>query len=186
MTVVICKWTAPGVLYGKTANECSEQEIINEVWAQLKMHVNDDGAPMIHDGTIVDWVIDPGMLRYRGRLISEDPLVLPSAGQLADRPDPTTAIPNLLLAGDYLKSEWEVANMETACFNGRRAANAILGQSGSSEAPAKTIGTYRPPEWEPFKQIDALRYADGQPNLLDVELTGLPGTLDSLLGRLLS
>jgi hypothetical protein len=59
----------------------------------------------------LSWDIDPGMLRRNGRLVSEDPLVLPSAGQRPDGPAVTTAIPNLLLAGDYLKGEAEVANV---------------------------------------------------------------------------
>jgi hypothetical protein len=69
--------------------------------------------------------------------------------------------------------------METASFNGRRAANAILARSGSPEPPARTIGTYRPLEWEPFKRIDADRYRRGQPNLFDAQLS--PDELAALL-----
>ena len=80
-------------------------------------------------------------------------------------PDVTTAS-NLILAGDYLKSDWEVANMETANHNGRRAANAILRRSGS-DAPAAAVVEYpQPPEWEPLRAVDATRYALGQPNLV--------------------
>jgi hypothetical protein len=117
--------------------------------------------------------IDPGMIRRNGRLISDDPLVLPSAGQLPDRPDVTTGIPNLMLCGDYLKSEWEVANMETASFNARRAANAVLERAGSHETRVSAIGPYRPPEWEPLKRIDEDRWKRGQANLFDdAGLTG--------------
>jgi uncharacterized protein with NAD-binding domain and iron-sulfur cluster len=41
-------------------------------------------------------------------------LVLPSVGQRPDRPDVTSGIPNLMLAGDYLNGDWQVANMECA------------------------------------------------------------------------
>ena len=71
--------------------------------------------------------------------------------------------------------------METASYNARRAANAILDGAGSHEAPAMTVGTYRPPEWEPLKRIDAQRYARGQPHLLDMHLP-LP-QLRTLLGQ---
>jgi hypothetical protein len=98
-------------------------------------------------------------------------MVLPSAGQLPDRPDVTTKIPNLLLAGDYLKSPWEVANMETASYNARRAVNAILEKVGSQEAPAAAIKPYRPPEWEPLKRIDEDRWHRGQPNVFDADLS---------------
>ena len=111
------------------------------------------------------------MIRKRGRLISEDPLVLPTVAERKHRPDVTTAIPNLLLAGDYLKSEWDVANMETASYNARRAVNALLDRAGSREPRAEAIERYRPPEWEPLKRIDAERYRRGQPNLLDTEMS---------------
>jgi hypothetical protein len=117
------------------------------------------------------WNIDPGMLRRKGRLVSEDPLVLPTVGTWRYRPDAPTAIPNLMLAGDYLNGPWEVANMETASYAGRRAANAILDATGSHESPAATTPPYRPPEWEPLKQIDEQRYNAGQPNLFDIDMT---------------
>lgn len=76
-----------------------------------------------------------------------------------------------MLCGDYLKSAWEVTNMETACYNGRRAANAVLDASGSYEAPTTAIEPWRAPEWEPFRRIDEDRYRRGQPNIFDADLT---------------
>jgi uncharacterized protein with NAD-binding domain and iron-sulfur cluster len=182
LSAIISNWSAPGVLYGRPARECSPDEVARETWEQLKRHLDDTGHAVLADDLLVSWDIDPGMIRRNGRLISDDPLALPSAGQLPDRPDVSTAIPNLLLAGDYLRSEWEVANMEAASFNARRAANAILDRAGSQEPPAAAIGPYRPPEWEPLKRIDARRYARGQRNLLDVDL---PSTqLRALIERL--
>jgi uncharacterized protein with NAD-binding domain and iron-sulfur cluster len=170
LSAIISNWTAPGVLYNKPARECRPDEVARETWEQMRRHLDDTGAPVLPDDLLLSWDIDPGMIRRHGRLISDDPLVVPSAGQLQHRPDVTTAIPNLVLAGDYLRSEWEVGNMETASFNARRAANAILERSGSRETPARAIGSYRPPEWEPLKRIDAQRYARGQRNLLDIDL----------------
>ncbi len=115
-------------------------------------------------------------------------LALPTAGQRVDRPGVSTAIPNLLLAGDYLDSEWQVGNMEAASYNARRAVNEILDKAGSGESPCAAIGPYQPPEWEPFKQLDAQRYASGQPNFFEAptELTqDVEQLLDSLnLGQL--
>lgn len=105
--------------------------------------------------------------RWPPALVNDDPLVLPSAGQFADRPDVTTAVPNLFLAGDYLKSSWEVANMECASYNARRAANAILERAGSRETPARVTEPYQAPEWGPLKRLDEQRYARGLSNALD-------------------
>jgi hypothetical protein len=60
--------------------------------------------------------------------------------------------------------------METASFNGRRAANAVLVKAGSRESPAATIAPYRPPEWEAAKSVDEGRYRSGQPNVFDTEM----------------
>jgi uncharacterized protein with NAD-binding domain and iron-sulfur cluster len=189
LSVVICNWTAPGILYGKSARDCTPDELVREVWEQCKRHVNDSGQAVLTDDLLISSDIDPGMLRRHGRLVSDDPLAMPSAGQGPDRPDVTTAIPNLLLAGDYLKSEREVANMDAASYNARRAVNAILDRAGSHETPAKAIGTYRPPEWEPLKRVDAQRYARGQPHLLDIhlpltQLRTLLGQTEKMLGSL--
>ncbi|MEA2224370.1 MAG: hypothetical protein QOH83_2746 [Solirubrobacteraceae bacterium] len=181
LSAIVANWSAPGILYGKPARECSPDEVVSEVWEQIKRHVNDTGRAVLTDDLLLSSDIDPGMLRRNGRLVCDDPLVLPSAGQRPDRPDVTTAIPNLLLAGDYLKSEAEVANMDAASYNARRAANAILDGAGSHETPAKVIGTYRPPEWEPLKRIDAQRYARGQPHVLDIHLP--LAQLRTLLGQ---
>ena len=182
LSVIISNWNEPGVLFGKPARECSEEEIIAEVWEQMKRHLNDRGEAPLSDDLIHSWDIDPGMLREGGRLVSEDPLVLPAVGELEHRPDVVTAIPNLMLAGDYLRSPWQVANMETASYNARRAVNAILDAAGSHETPAATIEPYRPPEWEPLKKIDEERWRLGLPNLFDVDLppTDLRGLLETL------
>jgi uncharacterized protein with NAD-binding domain and iron-sulfur cluster len=190
LSVIISNWSAPGVLYGRPARECSPDEVVREAWEQMKRHLNDTGQAVLTDDLLLSTDIDPGMIRRNGRLISDDPLALAGVGQRPDRPDVTTAIPNLLLASDYLRSDWEVGNMETASYNARRAANAILDSAGSHETPAKAVGTYRPPEWEPLKRIDAQRHARGQPHLLDVhlpltELRTLLGKTEKLLGALL-
>jgi hypothetical protein len=103
-----------------------------------------------------------------GHLVSGDPLVMPKVGTGKYRPSPQTRIENLALCGDYLNGVWEVANMEAACFNGRRAANVVLEMSGSRETPAPAKELYRPPEWEPLQRLDEDRWRRGEPNAFDV------------------
>ena len=111
------------------------------------------------------------MLFRSGGFDNEDPLVLPTVGAWPNRPDAATAIPNLLLAGDYVRSEAEMANMEAANDSGRRAANAILDRAGSNASPCSLSHVYHPPEWEALKRIDEALYRAGQPNLFDADLT---------------
>lgn len=144
-------------------------------------HLNDTGRPRLTDDLLLSWNVDPGLKFRNGRLTSEDRIAVPTVASRSSRPDVTTAIPNLFLAGDYLKSDWQTSIMETASYNARRAANAILDRNGSHESPAKAIGPYRPPEWEPLKRIDEDRWRHGQPNLLDADLT-LAETKQLLIG----
>jgi hypothetical protein len=171
LSASVANWTAPGILFGKAAQELTPSQVALEVWEQIKQHVNKPGRPpKLTDEMLLSWDIDEGMLERNGRLVSQDPLVLPTIGTEQYRPDVVTGIPNLMLCGDYLNGAWEVANMEAANFNGRRAANAILDRSYSRAGRAKTINPYLPPEWEPLRRIDQHRWRCGQPNMFDAKL----------------
>jgi hypothetical protein len=82
MSAIVSKWTAPGVIYGKAAQDCTPDEIAREVWEQMKRHLNDTGQAVLTDDLLLSWEIDPGMLRRGDRVISDDPLVLPSTARL--------------------------------------------------------------------------------------------------------
>jgi uncharacterized protein with NAD-binding domain and iron-sulfur cluster len=179
ISVAVANWTTPGTIVRKAAEACTPEEVIREVWGQLQRHVNRPGRVLLSDDMLHSYEIDPGMHLRDGHLVSTDPLVLPTAGTFPLRPDVVTQIPNLVLCGDYLKGSWIITTMEAACHTGRRAANAILDASGSSESPASEIEPYRPPEWEPLKRVDARRHRAGLPNLLDQPV------LDDVTSRLL-
>ncbi|MEA2231191.1 MAG: hypothetical protein QOD83_1007 [Solirubrobacteraceae bacterium] len=166
-SAIVSDWETPGVLYGKPARDCTPQEIVSEIWEQLKRHLNDVG-PALTDDLLLSFTIDPGLVRGRDGLRSEDPLVLSRVGAWKHRPEVATAIANLVLAGDYPRGQWEMANMEAANASGRAAARTLMQRAGSSEPPVRVIAPYRPPEWEALKRIDADRYKHGRPNLLDV------------------
>lgn len=119
--------------------DCTPDEIAREVWAQLKQTANDWGRLVLTDELLHSWQLDPGMIQRNGRFANKDPLVLPSVGAWANQPDVATAIPNLVLAGDYPKGEWEVANMEAANHNARNSVNALLHAAGSRESPCKAV-----------------------------------------------
>jgi len=44
LSVDISDWEAPGEVFGKPARECSAKQIKEEVWTQLKHHVNSSEA----------------------------------------------------------------------------------------------------------------------------------------------
>jgi uncharacterized protein with NAD-binding domain and iron-sulfur cluster len=85
------------------------------------------------------------------------------------RPEAKTAIPNLFLAGDYVRTDIDLATMEGANESGRAASNAILEASGSNAERVTMYKLYDPPEFEAVKKVDALRFRSGQPNLLALD-----------------
>jgi hypothetical protein len=66
-----------------------------------------------------------------------EPLLVNRPGSHPLRPPVTTAVSNLFLAGDYIKTETDLASMEGANEAARRAVNAILNATGSREAPCE-------------------------------------------------
>jgi uncharacterized protein with NAD-binding domain and iron-sulfur cluster len=66
-----------------------------------------------------------------------EPLLINRAGTQALRPDSRTAIPNMFLAGDYVRTGTDLACMESANESARQAVNAILDASSSTAVPCK-------------------------------------------------
>lgn len=64
-----------------------------------------------------------------------EPLLINRPGSQQLRPQATTAISNLFLAGDYIRTESDLASMEGANESARRAVNGILKIAGSQEEP---------------------------------------------------
>jgi uncharacterized protein with NAD-binding domain and iron-sulfur cluster len=167
LSTIVSDWSQPGRIYGKPARELTPHQVASEVWEQMKRHLNDSGSAELTDDLLVSWHLDPGLTYTSRGFRNADPLTSPTAGSWSKRPAVTTAIPNLLLAGDYGSGHWFVGTMESANKAGRLAANAVLERAGSREPRAQVIGRYRPPEWESHKRVDEQRWANGQPNIYD-------------------
>jgi uncharacterized protein with NAD-binding domain and iron-sulfur cluster len=172
LSVDISNWDAKGRLYGKTAKECSPQEVANEVFAQIRYHHTAGDLLVAED--IHSWFLDPGVAynAATGRNTNDTPLLVNTAGSWKDRPEVTTKIPNFFLAGDFVKTNIDLATMEGANESGRKAANAILDAVGSNASRASLYKLYENPWLKGIKQTDALLYKTGLPNLLDVRLPG--------------
>ena len=65
------------------------------------------------------------------RQFNVEPLLVNRAGSRALRPEAQTAIPNMFLAGDYVRTETDLACMEGANEAARRAVNALLDAAAS-------------------------------------------------------
>ncbi|WP_167471526.1 hydroxysqualene dehydroxylase [Nocardia arthritidis] len=171
LSVDISDWNSPGMLYGKPAKECTPEEISREVWAQLTAHLNDRGE-LLRAADLHSWFLDPGISwqQDKGRNANADPLLINTAGSWEFRPEPHGALENLFLAGDYVRTNVDLATMEGANESARAAVNALLDVAGSDAARCKMFCLYRAPELEPLRKIDAERFAAGQANMFDTRL----------------
>ncbi len=168
-SVIISEWDAPGTFTRKTAKQCTPEEIAAESWAQLKAGLNDDGVTQLTDDMLHSWFLDPALTGAGTPDVAyDDPIFIQNPGSWYDRPDAHTAIDNLFLAGDWIKTQMNVACMEAANEGGRLAANAVLHAAGVPGSPAKVFPRYTMPLWEPLKLIDRELYKAGQPNMFDV------------------
>ena len=162
LSIDISDWDAPGVLFGKPARQCTAVEIKDEVWAQLKMHLNGFGAPVIEDGNLLDWYLDPDIEFPNPSVATNaEPLLINRTGTLKLRPDAATTLPNLFLASDYVRTNTDLACMEGANEAARRAVNAILDQEGSAARRADIFGFSEPEIFKPVIEFDRMRFRLG-------------------------
>ncbi|MEU7527259.1 FAD-dependent oxidoreductase [Saccharothrix sp. NPDC042600] len=169
VSVIISDWDAPGVLFGRPAKQLTEEQILQEVLAQLKQHLNDAGAPVLDESSLVAWFLDPGLGGLGGpNPTNADELVVQPVGSWHRRPSARTAVPNLFLAGDYVRAPLNAACMESANSSARLAVNALLDEAGSSAPRAVVHELHRVPEFELLKVEDQLHYGLGLPNAFDV------------------
>jgi len=167
LSVCISDWDTEGVVYGKTAKECTRKEVAKEVWTQLKQHLNGEGEAVLEDDLLVGWYLDESIQHdeEEGRSENEEPLLVNTVGSLRHRPEAATRIPNLTLAADYVRTNTDLATMEGANEAAWRATNAILEREGSSAPRCEVHELEEPSVFEPFKRIDAARYRLGLPHL---------------------
>jgi 15-cis-phytoene desaturase len=167
LSVDISEWDAPGVLYGKPAQECTAEEIKNEVWAQLKQHLNVGGATPIYDANLVAWFLDPDIeFPNPSSATNAEPLLINTAGSLQYRPQAQVELQNLFMASDYVRTYTDIACMEAANEAARRAVNCLLAVAGSSASPAQLWPLEEPAFLKPIQEVDRIRFTLGLPHHL--------------------
>jgi uncharacterized protein with NAD-binding domain and iron-sulfur cluster len=167
LSVDISDWETPGILYHTPANQLTPDEIKDEVWAQLKAHLNQYGPARLEDTDLHSWFLDPDIVGPNlGRKdINLEPLLVNTAGSRAWRPDAATGIDNLFLASDYVRTNTDLATMEGANEAGRRAVNGIIEASKFGGAACRIWSLPEPPGFGPLRVLDKKRYQLGVESL---------------------
>lgn len=163
LSVIVSDWDTPGLLYDRPARDCTREEIIDEAWAQLKAHLN-RGETRLRDEQVVDWFLDPAIVETEDGVENRSPLLINTVGSLKHRPEADTDIENLALAADYVRTNSDLASMESANEAGRRAANAVLRRTGARADPCEVWDLEEPSVFAPLRKQDAVRYRLGLPH----------------------
>ena len=170
LSVDISEWQSAGVVYGKPAQECTAEQIKDEVWTQLKQHLNDSGTVTLDDRNLLAWFLDPD-IEYPNPSEAEnaEPLLINTAGSLQYRPEAQIELDNLFLASDYVRTYTDIACMEAANEAARRAVNCVLVAAGSAAPPAQLWPLEEPEFLRPMQELDRIRFGLGLPHHLEAK-----------------
>ena len=158
LSVVISDWDKPG-FNGKLAQQCTRQEVLDEVWAQLKKSININ-KEWLRDQDIVTSYLDQALKLEGdpppGPPSNKEPLFINRPNSWPLRPEVVTRVPNLVLAADYVQTRADLACMECACEAGRHAVNALLIKTKSTRGFATTYKLEMPFQW--LRAADRIAY----------------------------
>ena len=156
LSVDVSDWERPRARLGKAAIECTAEEIRAEVWAQLKDHLDDGSTRRANVVPRSSTRRSSSRTRRRPPTSSRCSSTPPARGR--DRPDAVTAIPNLFLASDFVRTHTDLATMEGANEAARRAVNGILDATGSSARAVRGVDAARARDLRPARALDRMRW----------------------------
>src|SRR5436190_938901 len=162
LSVDVSDWESPGLVYDKPAMQCSPSEIRDEVWAQLKLHLDRPGSDQLEDANLLGFFLDPDIeFPNPTGATNLEPLLINTAGSWTHRPDAVTAIDNLFLASDYVRTHTDLATMEGANEAARRAVNGVLDAAGCNERRCRIWARSEPIAFAPARAYDLVRFKLG-------------------------
>jgi uncharacterized protein with NAD-binding domain and iron-sulfur cluster len=163
LSVDVSDWTTPGRFINKPAQDCSADEIAQEVWTELKRCLNVGGQTLLDDANLHSTFIDNDITYAPGKDTNAEPLLINEVNTWPLRPEAYGRIRNLYLASDYVRTNSDLACMEGANEAARRAVNAILDADGATERRSKVWDLHEPDALAGYRLYDASRYRHGLP-----------------------
>jgi geranylgeranyl pyrophosphate synthase/uncharacterized protein with NAD-binding domain and iron-sulfur cluster len=164
LSVDVSDWTAPGA-DGRCAAQCSREEVVRETWRQLKRSINAE-EELLRDEDLHSWFLDPDIESDPARpgfLRNAEPLLVNLVDTWVLRPEARTAVQNLFLASDYVRTYADLATMEGANEAARRAVNGVLDAVDYDGPRCELWPLHEPEIFAPWRLHDAARYAAGKP-----------------------
>jgi 15-cis-phytoene desaturase len=132
LSVDICDWDTPSPRLGRSARRCTRrEEVLAEVWEQLKEAVNGAGGQILADSNLASSHLDENITFGREGAENPTPLLVHPPGSWFYRPSAVLdGMENLFLASDYVQTETDLATMEGADHAARLAVNGLLQREG--------------------------------------------------------
>ena len=177
VSVVIGDWETPGSHVGKSAWECSDEELAIECWRQM---CDGFGSPQPR---MPRWFhVDRNIRRTDESTPSrrnDSPYLTLEPGRFRGWPgepgEYKVHLGNLVFAGTYMKTHTRLVTMESANESGRHAANAILrhwsnfvDEAFFAGAEIWTLEDQEPRDLQFLKRIDEKLHAEGLPHAFDI------------------
>lgn len=167
LSIDISEWDRKGIIFKKTARECTKLEIFIESIAQMKSNLNDTEDEVLRNDMIIDWHLDPDIVSdeespeiYRNK--NSEPLLVNNVNTWHLRPTTYSKVKNLFLASDYVRNIIDLATMEGANEAARMAVNNILDLEGMKDF-CILWELKEPSIFSPFKKHDLSRFEKGLP-----------------------
>ncbi len=127
-TGTACVASVPGRIYGKPLRNCTKEEFVDEVLAQIFASEGLDfmlrkanNGRGLRDFRILKTEVWPEWTFSPNGIVAAQPKWVTTTNTQPHRPDQATSIPNLVLAGAHTKTEADIWSIEGAVESGRRA-----------------------------------------------------------------
>lgn len=169
LSIDVSDWDTPGLCFpgpeGKnlSARQCTAQQVAQDVWTQLRRSLMPASGPCPLPEALPRWFIDPGVKFDPTMVANDSRLFVNLVGTWENRPEAATAIPNLVLASDYVRTHTNLATMEAANEAARRAVNAIIERTGVKADPCGVWPLHTPAVLKPFIEADCVLWHLGHP-----------------------
>jgi len=180
LSVIACDWDNPvdpaknpgTKVPGKSARQCNADEVKREIWRQLVTAAYSGAAipPNWFDAHIDDRVDLKPKPFY-----NPTPILIHPPGSYPRRPPAELAgIDNLMLAGDYVKTNTELATMEGANEAAKRAVLAIYAKEATPRPWPEVHELAEDALSEPARRLDCVLFEQfAAPSLMDIALGGV-------------
>jgi hypothetical protein len=139
ISIGICEPYEKGLYIKKPWSECTIEEIKIETWYQLindsdfKNNVCIEDETSMEDVRIIDFKLWDSFIYENGKIDTYEPKWANNINTIQYRPDSTTPISNLFLAGAYTNTTTGIFSMESATESGKRVAKSVCNYDNKTE-----------------------------------------------------